>query len=437
MTDGRPNVVLVSIDSLRADHCGYVGASPESGLTQTLDCLAADGVAFRNAIAPGPQTFSSMPATFTGVPRAPAAVERHGDAYGWERRLTTIATHLERYPSLAERLHDRGYTTAALTPNPWTSTAAQFEAGFDRFLDRSATGQHSRLSNFISRIPQVDVDTKPLELGLNMLTNQSFFSNWESFYDDLLDLRAGLREPYFLWVFLMDTHIPYITRRAHRQENSVLEMYYGVLRSEGAMRGRAESVPPSAVGPLERSYRDTVRAVDAFLARLRSDLAADDPVWVVHSDHGESLGEHGNWGHHHRNVYEENLHVPFVVANAGVQEVVDEPVSLTAVPDLVETLARGRQFVPRAMTSPFVFASSECGRFRTVRGRRFKYVDGDGDAALYDLSNDPDERRDVAPSFPAVARELRRHLDGVERHRSEQDRIERAAAVAAAEDPTA
>ena len=401
-----------------------------------MDDLARDGVAFRNAVAPGPQTFSSVPATFTRVQRSPKAVERHGDAYDWKRRLDTIATHLDRYPPLHERLQDQGYTTAGLTQNPWTSTAAGFDRGFDRFLDLSATDQYSQLSDFLSRVPGADIDTKPLELGLNMLTHRSFFSDWESFYDELLEIRAALQEPYFLWVVLLDTHIPSITSRAHRCENSVFEMYYGVLRSEGAMRGRTDSVPPSAVGPLERSYRDTVRAVDAFLARLRSDLAADDPVWVVHSDHGESLGEHGNWGHHHRNVYEENIHVPLVVSDAGVQATIDEPISLTAVPELVESLAAAGQLVPTTATSSYVLSSSECGRFRTLRGRRFKYVDRAGDRVLYDLSNDPGELVDVSQSFPDVARRLDRHLDGIVRHRSEQDRIERAAAAVASTDDT-
>jgi len=448
MTDSRQNLVLVSIDSLRADHCGYLG--DDRGLTPTLDEMAGDGVAFEAAVAPGPQTFSSMPAVFTGVPRpADETLDGYpGDSH-WERRLAAVDEHLARHPSLPERLRERGYATAGFSPNPWTSTASGFDRGFDRFVDVSGHEGDGRLRRLAERAPLVDTDSKRVELALDALTGSSFFASWESFYDRVDAARRRLPEPYFLWVFLLDTHFPFLPGRAHRVESSLFGSYLATLRSEGAMRGDETELSPSVGEAVRRSYRDTVRAVDAFLDRLRADAAGDDPAIVVHADHGESFGEHGNYGHHHREVYEENVHVPYVVDGVEVTARVTDPTSLTTIPDLALSLAEGGRIeVPeltgsrrldragsarldRANDAPPV-ARSECGAHRAVRGRRYKCVDGRDATALYDLRTDPDETEDVAAANPELVRGARERLARAEGHADEHAALAVAARVFAA-----
>lgn len=428
MSDASPNLVLVSIDSLRGDHCGFLG--DDRGLTPTLDSLAESGVAFENAIAPGPQTFSSMPTVFTGRPRSPTTLEEYPQESHWERRLAAIDEHLRRYVSLSERLRRQGYETAAVTPNPWTSAASGFDRGFDRFVDVSDGGEEGWLGTLAERVPGIDTDSRSIENVLNMLAGSEFFAQWESLYDDIRRVRRRLSEPYFLWVFVLDTHFPFVPARQHRHEQTLLGTYYSAYRSSEPMRGNDDEMSDRVRASVRRSYRDTVRAVDAFLDRLQSDLAADDPVFLVHSDHGESFGEHGNYGHHHRQVYEENVHVPYVVSNAGVRADVTAPTSLSTIYDTAVTIARTGTFDPEPdfeSGTDYAVASSECGTHRAVRGVRFKYVETDGDRFLFDLEADPDERTDCSASHPVVVRRFERRLARFDRHADESDRIHRAA----------
>lgn len=429
MSDDRKNIVLVSIDSLRADHCGFLG--DDRGLTPTMDALATEGVAFETAVAPGPQTFSSMPATFTGRPRPTESLEDYPGESHWERRLAAIDDHLGRYASLPERLRERGYATAGFSPNPWTSSASGFDRGFDEFEDFSGLNG-GRLRAVTERVPGVDTDSKPVKLTLDVLTGSSFFARWRSFYDDLDAVRRRLPEPYFLWVFLMDTHYPFLPERAHRTDQSLLGSYTSALRSEPAMRGREDAMQPSVAASVRASYRDTVRSVDAFLDRLRGDAAGDDAALIVHSDHGESFGEHGNYGHHHRQLYEENVHVPFLVHNAGSDATVAEPASLARLPDVALSIARDGTLDPGSVTEAAAVATSEGGNNRAVRDRRFKYLESDGERALFDLQTDRGESTDVADAHPDRCLRGQARLARFESQQAETDAVSRAARTVAA-----
>lgn len=425
----RKNIVLVSIDSLRADHCGHLG--DDRGLTPAIDALARDGVAFENAVSPGPRTFSTMPAVFTGRHRPRNTLDSYPDDNEWRWRLEDIDAHLDRHAPFPERLKELGYTTAGISPNPWTSSASGFNRGFDHYVDLSGREQDSVIKRVAARLPGVDAESRPVELLAEIVSQQSFFVQWESFYDDVQAVRERLEEPYLLWVFLLDTHYPFITSRRHRTEQSAFGMYSSMYRAGNAMRGNTDELAPAIRASLQRSYRDTVRAADAFVDRLRTDLEADDPVTMIHSDHGEAFGEHGGYGHHRGTVYEENVHVPYVVHNAGVTADVPEPVSLATIHDTILTLARGEAFDPDAVTAPYVFASDERGNHRAVRGRRFKHVVDDGDGRLFDLQIDPAERRDYAADLPAIVRELRRHHELYESHHAEIDALARHATTVA------
>ena len=427
MSGSHPNLVLVSIDSLRGDHCGFLGDKRE--LTPTLDAFAAEGVAFENAVAPGPQTFSSMPAIFTGKSRSPTTLENYPQDSHWERRLAGIDDHLRRYASLPERLRERGYDTAGVTPNPWTSSASGFDRGFNQFVDFSEQGSKGKIGAVAKRIPGIDTDSRPVELVLNMVSGSEFFAQWETLYGEIQRVREQLSEPYFLWVFILDTHFPFITSRAHRQEQSLFEMYYSAYRSSEPMRGNDDGMASHARKSLERSYRDTVRASDAFLKRLQRDFAEDDPTIIVHSDHGESFGEHGNYGHHHRQVYDENIHVPYVVYNAGVSDTIETPISLRTVYDTVLTIAQNGTFDPTASTEPYAIATSECGRNRTVRGSRFKYLEHGDESILFDIKSDPDEQQDLSAVRRELSQTLERQLARLDRHTVETDRLHQATKV--------
>ena len=429
MRDPARNVVLVSMDSLRADHCGFLG--DDRGLTPTMDRLASTGVSFEMAVAPGPQTFSSMPAAFTGRHRKTGPLDAYPGETHWERRLAAIDDHLGRYTSLPEKLQELGYSTAGFSPNPWTSTASGFDRGFDHFADLAGEADDGWLRRLATALPGIDESNKAVELALDLLTGSSFFTPWESYYDQIQAVREDLSEPYFLWVFLLDTHFPFLPARRHRQEQSFYGMVSSALRSEKTMRGRADTMSERTCESMQRSYRDTVRSADTFLDRLRTDLADDDPAMIAHSDHGESFGEHGNYGHHHRQLYEENVHVPFVVHDGHRQGVISDPTSLATIPDIVTSIARTGSFEPAAVTDATAVATSEGGTNRAIRGRQFKYIEHGEERALFELPLDAAETRDLSREYPERCAESRARLDRFEHHREELAAVSRAAGALA------
>jgi len=404
----RRNVVLVSVDSLRADYCGFAGADRDT--TPRLDGLLSDGVVYETAIAPGPRTPSSMPVAFTGrFPEAPGAGD--GD---WRARRRRIAAHLRRYETIPERLSDRGYATAGFTVNPWTTRDTGFDAGFDTFVQSPATDESWPL-------PVRAVDKLVRVTGnqdrFNWHNKQDWLAQWPQFRDRLSTLISGLAEPYFLWVFLLDTHQPYIAPSAYRKENTWPEMYYAAFQYwNHRYRGNREGLPAAVDRRLQRAYRDAIRSIDGFVGQLAETLDSADPAIVVHSDHGEAFGEHGTYGHQ-QTLYEENIRVPLAVIDGREAARIDAPVSLQALPEVVSAASRGSRLEPDA---GFVTAETEDQSAVAVRGRRWRYVADEDGSQLFDLRGNPEECEEVTDAYPDVARALE---DVVRRHR--RRRVER------------
>jgi arylsulfatase len=418
---GNRNLVLVTADSLRADHCGFLGGG-RPDLTPTLDAMAREGVVFENAIAPGPRTPSSMPESFTGESLCP---ERDGDTDAsdyWERRRALIRRHMRRHRSVAERLRERGYATVGVTVNPWTQGTG-FDAGFDRYVEING----ETLGSYGSPVFRgVDRALRGTRVGERLFwhNKREWFIRWTDFYDRIAEELDAAARPVFLWVFLLDTHQPYVTPRQFRSESSALGMYYASF-SELSRNGR---IPGHVRTRLRRAYRDSVRSVDAFFERLRADGAGDDPIFVVHSDHGEAFGEHGTYGHECR-LYRENLHVPVLVANARRTGRVREPFSLRRLPALLTALADRGTFDPGPFTSDVAVSTTEDDRAISVSGWPWKLIrERDGDREeLYRLDADPAERTNLVEQHPGAARTL-----GAVADRRRSDRIERSAIVEAA-----
>lgn len=395
------DIVLLTVDSLRADHCGWLGGGGD--LTPFTDDLVDDSLAFSSAIAPGPRTFSSVPPTMTGVPHAIANREiAHDDD---DARIERMTEHMTSTVTLAERLREAGYTTVAFTANPWTSRDVQFDRGFDEFTEVGREGGE------IFDVFRGTVLGQPARLFDLWLHKDRWFSQWRTFYDDVIDAVDRIDGPVFAWVFLLDTHNPYFVPRRDRVESSTFGMYSGLYRANSIM-GQAtdrsyirDSVSEKTIARLKMAYRDSVRSVDRCVEQFTTDL--EDAVLVVHSDHGEAFGEHGTYGHQSA-LYEENVHVPLLVHGTDVTGVVDDPISLTSVPEIVLSVARDDPIDVDAVTTDYAVSRTLDDAAFALRGRRWKYVhdDEDGDR-LFDLQADPGERVDVAAEHEDVLEDLR------------------------------
>ncbi|MFW6320251.1 MAG: sulfatase [Halohasta sp.] len=426
--DTAPNIVLVTVDSLRADHCGFLGSEHE--LTPTLDRLAHEGLSFETAIAPGPRTPSSMPVIWTGehVGHDNRGVydSRAEKADSWRGRQRRIRRHTRRFETIAERLASRGYDTGAVTTNPWTSAETGFDQGFRKFEainglpDDGSVSLLKRLLAQGSNIPQVP-DT------------ERWLLTWPDIYGTVRAVHDGLSEPYFLWVFLLDPHQPYVAPAAYRTESLGPEMYYANVRYTHGY-SPFEPLPTHLERWLRAAYRDSVRSVDAFLDRLLAELTDDDPALVVHADHGEAFGEHGTRGHRPE-LYEENLRVPLVAHNVDHTGRLDEQVALRQLPGFLESVADGETDPERLRTDSALAVTEEAERI-AVRTPEWKRIRSRADwnfahetpiDELFHLRVDAAETRNEFGSCPAIADRLDRQLD---RHLSALDERARIGAAA-------
>ena len=373
-TAGGENIVFVTVDSLRADRCGFMGYDEPT--TPTLDSMAADGFVIENAIAPGPVTPASLPAMFTGT--YPLAVD--DDSPGGTPELgsarSQIRQHMQTRDSLPALLSRHGYTTAGFTPNPWTSRYFGFDSGFDHYRDYMSEDVSSKL---FKRMLSGDGSTlsSAVRLVLSWLQRENVFKPWEAFYDDIVAWATQAPEPYFLWVFLLDVHFPYLPTGQFRSQSRLRE-YEANLRLYTETQ---EDYSDRVHDQLSTAYDDAVRYTDQFFARLQADL--DDPLIVVTGDHGEAFGEHGTYTHQDC-LYEENIRVPLVVSG-GPSGRLTEPVSLRSMPELIEGLAVNGT-VPD-LGEPFAISRSNSGDSHAACGRRAKYIEREDGAELYDLQD--------------------------------------------------
>ena len=406
MSSENQNIVLITADSLRADHCGFLNSAMAT--TPTLDRMAEEGVVFENAVAPGPRTLSSIPEIFTGkhLPKTEA------DDWSYEVRMSRIGGHMANNTALPERLGDRGYATAAYTANPWTTPGTNFEKGFDHFHE--IKNEREMVNRFSGTA------LEPITWMSNWMFKETWFSQWPTFYEDILQTVEQLESPYFLWVFLLDTHTPFMVPRRDRTESSTLGMYDAVIRGSsifGEQEGKSyyrKDISPGMESRLRQAYRDSIRSVDRFVNNLWHDMRDDDPTFVFHSDHGEAFGEHGTYGHQ-QTMYEENLHVPLLVYNCGRRGRVRQPISLRRLSDMLTSYADEGSLEPAEWTSEYTVSRTEDSETMAVRSERWKYISSGGSEELYDLYEDPTERRNLLDRETEVAAQFRSVLESYRR----------------------
>jgi arylsulfatase A-like enzyme len=400
------DIIQVTVDSVRADHCGWLtDGDGQPDLTPTLDGLAADSVTFSTAIAPGPRTPSSVPVSHTGVHFPP---NEHGTVT-YEQRAARIRSHVERCETVSQSLRDAGYTTMAFTANPWTTTNTSFDLGFDEFSEVGRTG-----GGIWSHFQGTLLD-RPARLFDRWIHDDTWFCRWRSFYDEVVSTIEAADGPVYAWIFLLDPHNPYLVPRSDRHECSTAGMYSAVVRANQILTdadgGTAieDSVDEKTVERLRHAYRDCIRSVDTFIDRLLSDIG-DDAMFVFHSDHGEAFGEHGQFGHS-PSLFEENVHVPALVHGVGRSETVEEPFSTANLANVIRSYARDEDAHPTRWTSDHAVARVEDDSAIALRGTRWKYIRRDSDEVLYDLCEDPNERRDVSEDRSMVCEAFRRKCD--------------------------
>lgn len=377
MSDERPNIVLVTVDSLRADHCGFMGY--EKDTTPTLDRMAEKGVVFENATAPAPFTEQSMPAIFSGHDILPSDVNQY-------------CHHVNRRPFLPDLLSQKGYRTAGFTPNPFTSSNFGFDRSFDEFHDFFENDSKSEIAEAMaSRIINTDF-VEAIRLGANMagynipgLGNQSI--PLRSYYDMVLDWVEQGDEPFFLWLFLLEVHSPYRPTREYRTVWLPEMLHLNFVRSYLLDRDPT----PQEAEKLEKIYDGTIEMADSLVEQLMIDLSSYDPTLIFHSDHGESFGEHDNFGHNDY-LFEENIHVPLLITNTQESKRVSDPLSLRMLPEIICRIADGCSLTDDSVGSEYSISQVNHEQV-SVRAQNRKYIFDSSGGRVYNLGIDQLEQK--------------------------------------------
>ena len=405
-TPARPNLVLISIDTLRADHLGCYGYDRET--SPRIDRLAAEGIRFDRAYSQASWTLPAHMSVMTS---------QYPHVHGVDNDRVALA---ERATTWAEVLSRAGYRTAAFVSHIYVKAKWGFGQGFDEFHElRADTAVYS---------PSVDTSYKA-----ERITDE--VASW---------LEGRPREPFFLFVHYFDPHLDY---EPPPPFDRMFDPAY-----EGGITGRYDGLKPymkglnpepARIGPRELEhvtalYDGEIRYTDTHVGRLLDAIEAavglDRCLVVLLSDHGEELDDHGSMEGHGWTLYDEIVRVPLVLrlpggARAGTA--IEESVELIDVaPTALELLDlaspgvfQGRSRLssiegrPAGSERPLVFA--EHRRFnamQSVRGERYKLIASMASGTnpfgvpfskgyeLYDLREDPLELEDrYEPSSPIAS----------------------------------
>jgi arylsulfatase A-like enzyme len=450
------NVVVIVIDTLRSDRLSAYGAKRRFG--QFLDGLAEEGFCFRRAFAPSTWTKPSVASLMTG--RYPG---RHG-ALGnlvFNRNLMHLD---EEYTTLAERLKDAGYRTAALVTNPHILPRYHFDQGFDEF-----TQPAGRAERLFSRA-----------------------ADWVK--------RAGRDEPFFLYLHAVDPHSPYFPPERYRRKATAadpgpdapfarrgefveialwLDQFrdwqpahdgdrFRFDRASADIEKRVAQIAPNLaledlssveldfsgmddpklkkrIEYLVSLYNEEVTyandALESFVRVLEARGLLENTVLVVTSDHGEAFLEHDAWGHGH-DVHAEEIEVPLIFRIPGESGVYcgisDDPASLIDIyPTLLDLIglspekgvdgvslwpviaSQGRNALPDRTV--FSETLTERGDYLGAIHEQKKLMrtviqDSEPIWRFFDLKQDPGERNAIDPKAggeeaEALERAIEKHLD--------------------------
>ena len=376
----RPNVLLVTIDTLRADRVGSYGY--QAAATPAIDALAARGVRFETSVVHTPLTGPSHASILTG--HTPLG-------HGFRNNSGYVLT--PQVKMAAEDFRQAGYRTAAFVSGFPLDRRFGFDRGFEMYDDRLPKGNDRRRTPYVERFADATTDA-----ALRWLPSQRPATG-----------PSPSLAPWFLWVHYYDPHAPYEPP------------------ADLAERFRA-SPYDGEVAFVDRQLARLLQAIDAGGERSRT-------IVLVTADHGESLGEHGE-GTHGIFIYDATLRVPWVMAGPRVPEGrVSRTVARSI--DVLPTLAdyaglparsdiEGRSLRPAAegqeMRDEPTYAESlypelELGwaPLHAWRTNALKYIKAPH-AELYDLEKDPLETTNRIAEERARVEDLDRKVDAALRH---------------------
>lgn len=396
------NVILITYDSLRADHCSFMGYERET--TPSIDKMAKDGLFFKNAIAASLPTPVSMFSTFTS---------EYYLGFNNEQLAMGLKKQFNRNKTIAEVLSEKGYHAMAINSNPYIPSWKGFGKGFD-FFEGYSENITTTYKIFLNIFKKMKLNPNLIDLLLGI----GISCDWEKNYELIAESLRSVTEPYFLWVLLLDTHVPYFPPK--RRYSNVFNNYsinYKLRKNKW-------------IGPLEvndrqnliNAYDDSILYADGFVNRLQEDTEKDDPIFIIHADHGDGFEEHGFY-HHPPKLYEELIHIPLVIYNSDIKGEIEEPVSLLGLsPSILDAIGENNEFRHGSFLSSgedYVISKvfDKGKRNIAIRTKKWKFIEGQKDGGeLFNLNKDLSEKVNLVNDHPDLVKEFRNLIRHHTRH---------------------
>lgn len=417
------NIVLITLDGVRADHCSCFGYTKKT--TPFLDKISNKSLKFENAIVNGVPTYVSMKGIFTSEYPNSGKVKHR------------------TFPQI---LNNR-YDTAAFHSSPVVSRLSQYDKGFNTFNDylrRDEKGYQSERFNPIIKTGlkitnKLDIDRDKAKFYynlINVVTRNKYMGSGflvEDFYSDLINWYSTIEneDNYFLWVMMMETHFPYVTSDWGRIKNARAMMAFDKFYKAGRI---TERLTPNLSKREHKlvidAYDESIKYADKLIERLWNDLKDTDPVFIIHSDHGEAFGEHGFYGHPHEH-YEYLSRVPLIIYNADERGEIKEPVSMLRLGSTICELGGLENNIGRPSLlddtdykPPIIENKLEEGFKITVRDKEWKLtLNPDKKDELYNIKKDDREKQNLIGAEPDIERELREVAQDHKQKRLEQTKL--------------
>jgi arylsulfatase len=448
-------IVLISLDTLRADHLSLYGH--ERFTSPSLDTLALDGVVFDDASAVAPWTLPSHASMLTGL-------------YPLKHRVTTMRSRLaEEFPTLATLLGAAGWETAAVVNSTWLrKDSFRLTAGFDRYLfveDRPARRSPSTWVTDQALAWLRDRGDRPLFLFAHYYDVHADYASEPAYEKLFVTPNDGIADGTG-WQIAQTNFEPEYIEMCKRKARTPGCTFGGKAKLRDVYDIEKPEFDEQDVLHVEQLYDAGIRQLDAELGRLfagmRGDGILDEALIVVTGDHGEGFREHG-YLDHFIPMYQEMLHVPLLFRGPGVPrgKRVSVPVSGVDIAPTLLGLAGveapealdGLDLAPlfflgeegeegeegeggeggeghdgaeqgealAAFEERLLFGEASGGKshdlnglgdyfpnYRSLRRGPYKLIyEQRADVySLYDLDADPGEQRDISEREPAIAQQL-------------------------------
>lgn len=409
-----PNVILIVVDTLRADHLSCYGKRNQ---TPAIDALAADGTRFARAYSQASWTRPSFGTIFTSL-------------YPSSHRAIHKADQLpDAVVTLAETMQAAGYATVGFANNINVAPLFGFQQGFDQYVFL----EPEFFFGATESAAQLTIYNQLRLIRERFISKKKWVENYYQPADvvskhglDWLAARDSKR-PFFMFLHYMEPHDPYF-----------VHPYNG----EAYARVANPNPDPSLADKYRDAYDGAIRFLDSELAKLFAELKAkglyDESFVVLTADHGEEFHEHGGWWHG-TTLYDEQLAVPLLVKppRGGASGVVNDAVVSSL--DIAPTIIAGAGLaVPKTMVGKplglaagapaprdHAFAENELegNSLQAYRSGGMKVIHanpgnprGLPEHELFDVGSDPGEQKDLIETQSEVANKLTADMSTVQSH---------------------